>query len=73
MPAARGSKKDSDKAIMLVVEAISVPVQLGATRVPAGQAAVSPSRSTLTGAELPQAKKSCIYTCRVTSVVSDSL
>ena len=42
---------------MLVVEAISVPVQLGATRVPAGQAAVSPSRSTLTGAELPQAKK----------------
>ena len=32
-----------------------------------------PSRSTLTGAELPRAKKSCIYACRVPLVVSDSL
>ena len=32
-----------------------------------------PSCSTLTGVELPQAKKSCVYACRVTLVVSDSL
>ena len=42
---------------MLVAEAVHVPAQLGATRVPASQAAASPSSSTLTGAELPQAKK----------------
>ena len=33
------------------------PCTLGATRVPASQAAVPPSCSTLTGADLPQAKK----------------
>ena len=32
-----------------------------------------PSHSTLTGAELPQANKSCIYAHRVTSVVSYNL
>ena len=58
---------------MLVAEAVHVPAQLGATRVPASQAAASPSSSTLTGAELPQAKKSCVSTCRVTSIVSESL
>ena len=39
--------------------------KLGTTRVPASQAAAPPSRSTLTGAELPQAKKKktifCLY------------
>ena len=49
------------------------PCKLGTERVPASQAAVSPSRLPLTGAELPQAKKSCIYACKVTLVVSNSL
>ena len=43
------------------------------SRVPTSQAAVPSSHSTLTGAELPQTRKSCIYTCRVTYVVSKSL
>ena len=37
------------------------------------QAAAPPSHSTLNGAELLQAKKSCVYAHRVTLVVSDSL
>ena len=41
--------------------------------VPTCQAAMPLSHSTLTGAELPQAKKSCVYARRVTSVVSDFL
>ena len=50
------------------------PCTLGATRVPARQAAAPPSCSPLTGAELPQAKKrSCIYAHRVALVVPDSL
>ena len=56
-----------------MAEAVSVPAQLGATRVPESQATASPSHSTLTGAELPQAKKSCVCAHRVASVVSDSL
>ena len=43
---------------------------------PASQAAAPPSRSCLTGAELPQAKKNpkpCVYVHRVSSVLSDSL
>ena len=46
------------------------PCTLGATRVPASQAAVPPSPSTLTGAQLPQVKA---VLCRVTSVLSRSL
>ena len=37
-----------------------VTCALGAARVPASQAAAPPSCSTLTGAELPQAKKSIV-------------
>ena len=48
MPATRGSKKDSDRDITPVAEAVHVP---------ASQAATPPSHSTLTGAELPQAKE----------------
>ena len=49
------------------------PCTLGASRVPASPAAVPSSRSALTGAELPQAKKNkqtktCICACRVASV-----
>ena len=49
------------------------PCTLGTARVPASQAAEPPSHSTLTGAELPQAKMSYFYLHRVTLVVSDSL
>ena len=50
------------------------PCTLGTARVPICQADVPPSRSTLTGAEVPQAKKkSCIYAPRVTCVMSNSM
>ena len=49
------------------------PCTLGTTRVPTSQADVPPSHSTLTGAEQPQAKKSCVYARRVALVMSDSL
>ena len=51
----------------------SYPCTVGTARVPASQAAVPPSCSTLTGAELPQAKKPFVYVRRVTSVMSNSL
>ena len=56
MPATRGSQKGSDKLIMPAAEAVQDTAH-GAARVPASQAAAPPSCSTLTGAELPQAKK----------------
>ena len=49
--------KDSDRVITPVMEAVSVPAHLALTRVPASQAAALPTCSTLTEAELPQAKK----------------
>ena len=52
-PPTRGLEKDSDRAITPAVEAVHVPAQLA----PLGQAAAPPSCSTLTGAEVPQAKK----------------
>ena len=55
------------------VEAVLVPAHWVATRVPTSQAALPPSYSALTGTELPQAKKPCIYVHRVALVVSDSL
>ena len=50
-----------------------MPCTLGTTRAPTSQAAVLPSCSTLTGAELLRQKECCTYTHRVTLVVSDSL
>ena len=55
-PATRGSKKDSDRTITPGAEAV-MSLRNWHTRVPASQTAEPPSRSTLTGAELPQAKK----------------
>ena len=52
LPAIRGSKKDSDRAITLVAEAVHVPAHFALPGPP-----LPPSRLTLTGAELPQAKK----------------
>ena len=49
------------------------PCTLGAFRVPRSQAAAPPSRSTLTGAEMPQTKKVFFLCTRVTVVVFDSL
>ena len=73
LSASRGLKKDSDRAIS-PAQRQSLSLDLGTARVPASQEAVPPSCSTLTGAEMPQAKKtSCMYVCRVASVVSDSL
>ena len=48
------------------------PSTFSAARVPASQAAALPSCSTLTGAELPQAKKVLCLCTQVTSVVSNS-
>ena len=52
-PAITGSKKDSDRVITPVVEAVHVPAHF----TPAGQAAGPPSHSTFPRAELPWAKK----------------
>ena len=57
MPATRGLKKDSDRAVTPVVEAVRVPTLLAPPGSPASQAAAPPSCPTLTGAELPQAMK----------------
>ena len=57
-PATRGSKKDSDRAVTPAAEAVPVPAHLVPPESPASQAAAPPVRSTLTRAELPQAKKS---------------
>ena len=54
-PATRGSKKDSHNSCG---GGNPCPCTLGTARVPENQAAVPPSCSPLTGAELPQAKKS---------------
>ena len=48
----------------------SVSLHTWHRQVPASKPASPPSHSTLTGAELPQAKKSCAYAGRVTPVVS---
>ena len=69
-PAKRGLKKDSDGAITPVAEAVHVPA---ASRVPASQAAAPSSCSALTRAELPQAKKSCLYVYTVASGMSKTL
>ena len=72
LPATRGSKKDPDRATTPGAEAtVSLHSWLH-------QGAHKPSSCTTLmlnphGAELPQVKKSCVYACRVTWVVSDSL
>ena len=66
-------EKDTDRTITPAAEAVTCPCTLGATRVPESQAATTPSHGTLTRAELPQAKKSCVYASRVASVLSNSL
>ena len=61
-PGVRGSKKLC-RAVTPAAEAVSVP---------ASQAAVPPSRSTLTGAELPQAKKKSLVFMHAGSLQSCS-
>ena len=51
------ARKKTDRAITPVVEAVHVPAHLVLPKIPTSQAAVPPSRSTLTGSELLQAKK----------------
>ena len=66
-------EKKTDRAKASIVEAVHVPVHLAPPESLQTKQAMPPSCSTLTGVELPQAKKSCVYACRVTLVVSDSL
>ena len=56
MPATRGSKKDSDRAVTPAMEAVPVPTHLELSG-PSKPSSCTPSHSALTGAELPQAKK----------------
>ena len=65
-------KRLEKRAMTPAVEAVRVSAH-GAVRVPASQAAVPPSRSTLPGTELPRAKKPFVYVRRVASAMSDSL
>ena len=67
-----GSKKDSDRAITPAAEAVCVPAHL-VHQGPSIQAATPPSHLPLTGAGLPQAKKSCVSAHGFSSVVSNSL
>ena len=70
------TSNDTQRVTIDVKKIVATAVRVGATGVVVShcQEAVPPSCSTLTGAEMPQAKKtSCIYVCRVASVVSDSL
>ena len=65
-PVIRGLRTDSDRAVPPVAEAVSCRCTLGSARIPTSQTATPPSCSTL-----PQA--TCIYVCRVASLVSHSL
>jgi len=78
LPATRGSKKDSARAITPVAEAVHVPALL----VPPGSPQAKQLHLTLTltlhtqpslGRAATGKKKSCIYVDRVTLVVSNSL
>ena len=66
------AQKDSDRAITPVVEAVCVPAHLVLSGSPQAKQLLH-LQTQLTGAELPQAKKSHVYAHRVPSVVSDSL
>ena len=60
-PATRGSKKRLWAGHNSCSRGSPCLCTLGAIRVPANQAAVTPSRSTLTGPERPQAKKKNVF------------
>jgi len=73
LPATRGLKKDSDRTITPAADAVRVPAHLelpGSSQ--AKQLRHFHAQLSL-GAELPQAKKSSLYVCRVSLVVSNSL
>ena len=62
-------KKNSDRAITPGVEAVHVPEHLALPGSPQAKQLCH----LLTGAELPRAKKICVYALRVASVMSNSL
>ena len=72
-PATRGLKKDSDRAVTPVVEAVRVPAHLALPgSLQAKQLHHLHAQHSL-GQSCHRQKKSYIYACRVTSVMSDSL
>ena len=63
LPATRGSKKHSDRAVTPAMRAACVPATWRCQGLATSQAAAPPSCSTLTRAELPQAKERLVSTC----------
>ena len=73
MPTTKGLKKDSDRAITPAVEAVHVPAHL---ELPGSTQAKQPCHlhaQPSLGQSCHRQKKSCVYACRVASVVSNSL
>ena len=73
MPATRGLKKDSDRAITPVVEAICVPAHAVPPESPQAKPLRHLHAQLSSGQNCYRQRKSCIYACRVILVVSDSL
>ena len=72
-PATRGFKKDSDRAITLVVEAVCVPKRLVPTEYLQVKQLCHLHAQLSLGQSCHSLNKFCIYAHRVTSVVSDCL
>ena len=73
MPATKGSKKDSVRAITPVAEAVHVPAHLAPPVSPLARQLRHLHSQLSLGQSCHRQEKSCSYTRRVTSVVSDSL
>ena len=72
-PATRGLKKDSDRAITPGVETVHVPAHLGPPGSPQAKQLCHLHVRPSLGQSCHGQNKSCIYACRVASVVSDPL
>ena len=73
LPATRGSKKDSDRAITPVVEAVHVPAHLVPPWSPQAKQLCHLHAQLSLGQSCHRQKKSCVYAHRVTLVMSNSL
>ena len=68
--ATRGSKKDSDRAITPVAEAVHVPAHWSCQGPCKPSSCATFMINSHWGKTATGKKKSCVYTCRVTSVIS---
>ena len=73
LPATRGSKKDSNRAITPEVEVVCVPAHLALSGSPQAKQLYHLHAELSLGQCCHRQKKTCIHVCRVTLVVSNSL